>query len=106
MLFRARVISHFFRQAVFLPASVGIREMSSLSNVEAGKKCAAYRAVDEWLKVILEIIWNIIIRMVKSLVSEVAQLLFMQLIGYPSLLKRMDIKFNVFQLLFKYFYFL
>ncbi|KAM3185550.1 hypothetical protein ACTXT7_006109 [Hymenolepis weldensis] len=24
--------------------------MSSLSNVEAGKKCAAYRAVDEWLK--------------------------------------------------------
>ncbi|VDN99997.1 unnamed protein product [Rodentolepis nana] len=50
MPFRAIVINHFNRRSALLSAALTTRIMESLSKVEVGKKCAAYKAVDDWLK--------------------------------------------------------
>lgn len=56
ILIRAFITNHFIRRLRPLVVSESIRNMGSLSNAEAGKKAAAYKAVDEWLQVIYLIV--------------------------------------------------
>ena len=54
-------------------------KLSAMSGADAGKKTAAYRAVDEWLKVFLITCIKQILRMIRLLVSAAALRLSMLL---------------------------
>lgn len=74
---RALIIGGVLQSCVRKLSSTFERRSALMSTVEAGKKCAAYKAVDEWLRV--GIFRNICSasRMDKLLVSAVARRLCM-----------------------------
>lgn len=51
MLYCTCTISHLIRNSPFSVIPIGSRNIKKMANAETGKKCAAYRAVDDWLKV-------------------------------------------------------